>query len=484
MHARVIARFNGLLILFLGLSMGVPLAVSVAFDDGSALALSASLLVTSGSGLLVFLAARNGKEPDPVLSHRDGVVIVATGWLMAGLFGALPYVFSGAIPSLTDACFESVSGFTTTGATILGDIEALPRAILLWRSQTQWLGGMGIIVLSIAILPYLGVGGMQLYKAEFPSPVVDRLKPRISDTAKALWKVYLTISCVEVLLLAAGKMSLFEAVCHTFSTMPTGGFSPKNASIAHYGSAYFDLVITSFMLIAGINFSLHYKALSGAPLVFLRDPECRAFLWIAGAFITLVALDIYGSVYGSLAAAFRHAAFQVVSILTTTGFITRDYETWPVFSRHILLVCMFLGGMAGSTGGGLKIMRVILMAKHSYRQMLGIIHPHAVFTVKLGGKPVPQEVIGSIWGFFTLYLGLFLSATLVMALLGLDFVSAFGSVAACIGNVGPGFGIVGPVENYLEVPAAGKWVLMFCMLLGRLEIYTLLVLMVPEFWRK
>jgi trk system potassium uptake protein len=484
MHLRIVARFNGLLVFFLGLFMGFPLAVSLASNDGGAFALSAAMAITSGSGLLLYLSNLNRKETEPVLNHRDGVVIVSTGWLLAGIFGALPYLLSGAIPNFTNACFESVSGFTTTGATILGNIEDLPGGILLWRSQTQWLGGMGIIVLSIAILPYLGVGGMQLYKAEVPSPVVDRLKPRISDTAKALWKVYLLITGVEILLLVAGRMSLFEAVCHTFSTMPTGGFSPKNVSIAYYRSAYFDIVITVFMLIAGINFSLHYKALKGNPLVFHRDPECKLFLWIAIACTALVALDIYGSVYESLSTAFRHAAFQVSSILTTTGFITQDYERWPAFSRHILLICMFLGGMAGSTGGGIKIMRIMLMAKHSYKQILGIIHPHAVFTVKLGGRAVPREVIGGIWGFFNLYLGLFLSATLVMASLGLDFVSAFGSVVACISNVGPGFGIVGPVENYLSIPAAGKWVLMFCMLLGRLEIYTLLVLLVPEFWRK
>ncbi|MFO8091157.1 MAG: TrkH family potassium uptake protein [Desulfatiglandaceae bacterium] len=484
MHVRTIARFNGLLILFLGLSMALPLVVSVTTNDGGAPALSTALAVTAVFGLLVFLGARNTKKPDLVLNHRDGVVIVTTGWLLAGFFGSLPYIFSGSIPGFTDACFESISGFTTTGATILTDIEALPRGILLWRSQTQWLGGMGIIVLSIAILPYLGVGGMQLYKAEIPSPVVDKLKPRISDTAKALWKIYLIISAIEIILLLLGRMNLFEAVCHTFSTMPTGGFSPKNASIAHYGNAYFDFVITAFMLIAGINFSLHYKAVKGNLKVFYKDPECKAFLIIVAIFIAMTAFDIHGSVYASLAESFRHAAFQVGSILTTTGFITQDYEKWPAFSQHILLVCMFLGGMAGSTGGGLKIMRVILLAKHGYKQIFGIIHPHAVTSVKLGGKPVSEEVIRSIWGFFILYLGLFVVSTLVMALLGLDFVSAFGSVIACISNVGPGFGIVGPVENYMGIPLIGKWVLMFCMLLGRLEIYTLLVLMVPEFWRK
>jgi len=484
MHVRTIARFNGLLILFLGLSMALPLAVSIASGDGGARALSAALAVTAASGLVVFLATRNREKPDPVLNHRDGAVIVVTGWVLAGFFGSLPYIFSGSIPGFTDACFESISGFTTTGASILTDIEAVPAGILLWRSQTQWLGGMGIIVLSIAILPYLGVGGMQLYKAEIPSPVVDKLKPRISDTAKALWKIYLVITAIQILFLILGHMNLFEAVCHTFATMPTGGFSPKNASIAHYGNAYFDIVITVFMLIAGINFSLHYKALKGNPTVFYKDPECRVFLIIAGLFISMTAIDIHGTVYTSLSESFRHAAFQVGSILTTTGFVTQDYEKWPSFSQHILLLCMFLGGMAGSTGGGLKIMRIILLVKHGYKEIFGIIHPHAVTSVKLGGKPVSDEVIRSIWGFFILYLGLFVLATLSMSLLGLDFVSAFGSVIACISNVGPGFGIVGPIENYMGIPLIGKWVLMFCMLLGRLEIYTLLVLIIPEFWRK
>jgi trk system potassium uptake protein TrkH len=484
MHVRSIARFNGLLILFLGLSMALPLAVSFASNDGGAPALFAALAITAAFGLAVLLSTRSREKQDPVLNHRDGAVMVATGWFLAGFFGSLPYLFSGSIPAFTDACFESISGFTTTGATVLTDIEALPRGILLWRSQTQWLGGMGIIVLSIAILPYLGVGGMQLYKAEIPSPVVDKLKPRISDTAKALWKIYLIITAIQILFLLAGRMNLFEAVCHAFATMPTGGFSPKNASLAHYGSAYFDVVTVVFMLIAGINFSLHYKAFKGNPTVFYKDPECRVFLVGAALFISITAIDIHGTVYTSLAESFRHAAFQVTSILTTTGFVTQDYEKWPSFSQHILLLCMFLGGMAGSTGGGLKIMRVILLAKHGYKQIFGIIHPHAVTSVKLGGKPVSEDVIRSIWGFFILYLGLFVSATLVMALLGLDFVSAFGSVIACISNVGPGFGIVGPVENYMGIPLTGKWVLMFCMLLGRLEIYTLLVLIVPEFWRK
>ncbi|MEJ2725769.1 MAG: TrkH family potassium uptake protein [Deltaproteobacteria bacterium] len=482
MHVQRVFRFIGILIFFLGLSMTVPLGVSLAYKDGSTGALFYAMLITSGLGSLLFLATR--RRSDTHLSHRDGVAIVTLGWLAAGLVGAIPFLLSGSITHLTDAYFESISGFTTTGASILSDIENLPQGILMWRSITQWFGGMGIIVLSIAILPFLGVGGMQLYKAEIPSPVVDKLKPRVSDTAKTLWSVYISITALEILLLFLGGMPFFEAVCNTFCTMPTGGFSPKNASIAHYNNSYFDGVIILFMLLAGINFSLHYRLIKGNPRIFVKDPECRLFLTLVGIFVVVITLDIHGTVYDSLGKALRYAFFQVSSIISTTGFVTADYDKWPAFSRNLLLLCMFLGGMAGSTGGGMKTMRIMLLAKHAYQEIFRIIHPHAVTTVKLGGKPVPSDVLSSIWGFFVLYLGLFVVSAVIMAALGLDLISAFASVAACIFNVGPGLGQVGPMNNYLTVPLSGKWVLIFCMLLGRLEIYTVIVLLIPEYWRK
>ncbi|MFH1240901.1 MAG: TrkH family potassium uptake protein [Pseudomonadota bacterium] len=482
MHPRVITRFVAIVVFSLGISMTAPLLVSIIYGDGSTRALIVSTLITSSVGLILFIFTKS--HGNNHLNHRDGVAIVAVGWLMAGLFGTLPYLFSGAIPDFTNAYFESVSGFTTTGATVLTDIERLPEGILLWRSQTQWFGGMGIIVFSIAILPLLGVGGMQLYKAEIPSPVVDRLKPRISETAKTLWKVYVLITVVEIGMLFVGGMPLFDAVCHAFCTMPTGGFSTKNASIAYYKSVYFDCVFILFMLLAGINFSLHYRLMKGDPKVFGKDSECRTFLILVGLFVAVVTLDIHGTVYGSIVEAFRYATFQVGSIITTTGFVTADYEKWPALSQLILLICMFLGAMAGSTGGGMKTMRIMLLVRHSYQQLFQIVHPHAVTTVKLGGRPVSQDVLSSVWGFFILYLGLFMVATLVMAGLGLDMVSAIGSVAATIGNIGPGLGIVGPAEHYLFIPPIGKWVLVFCMLLGRLEIYTVFVLLTPEFWKK
>ncbi len=482
MHLRIIIRFLAWVILFLGGGMALPLAASVIYRDGSSGALLLSMSLTVFLGLILFFSGK--RQIDAYLSHRDGVAIVAIGWILAGLVGTFPFMFSGVLSNFTHAFFESLSGFTTTGASIIPDVERLPEGILLWRSMIQWLGGMGIILLSVAILPFLGIGGMQLYKAEVPSPVVDKLKPRISETAKTLWNVYLLITALQIALLLAGGMSIFDAVCHAFCTMPTGGFSTRNASIAHFNSVYIESVIVIFMLLAGINFSLHYKLLKGDLKVFGRDPECRVFIMIVGVFVLLVAFDIYGNVYDSIGTAFRYAAFQVGSIITTTGFATADYDKWPALSQLVLITCMFIGGMAGSTGGGIKIMRVMVLVKHGYQQIFHIIHPHAVTTVKLGGKSVPQEILNGIWGFFILYLGLFVAAAFIIAAMGMDLISAFSSVAACIGNIGPGLGLVGPAANYLSVPETGKWILIFCMLLGRLEIYTVILLLTPEYWRK
>ncbi len=482
MNFRLIAYLVAVLVFYIGLSMAVPLGVALYYRDGSAPALLLSLSATCGVGGGVFLWTR-GQE-NSYLSHRDGVAIVTLGWLAAGLAATLPYLFSGAIPAFTDAYFESISGFTTTGSSILKDIEALPRGILFWRAQTQWLGGMGIIVLSIAILPFLGVGGMELYKAETPSPVVDKLTPRISDTAQALWKIYIVLTLLQIFLLMIGGMDWYDSICHSFATMPTGGFSPKNASVGHYRSAYIDMVIVFFMFVAGMNFSLHYKLATGNARQFFRDPEFRSYLFITAVIVLIVTVDIYGAVYGGIFEACRYAVFQVVSVMTTTGFITADFEKWPVLSQQLLLLCMFLGSMAGSTGGGIKIMRVVLLLKHCYLEILRIIHPHATTVVKLGAVPVPQTIMRSIWGFFLLYVGIYILATVAMAALGLDMISSISAVATCLGNVGPGLGSVGPMDNFSAVPFLGKWLLIFCMLLGRLEIYTIIVLLMPGFWRK
>jgi trk system potassium uptake protein TrkH len=411
------------------------------------------------------------------------MAIVAAGWLSIGFFGALPFYLDGAFASFTDAFFESVSGFTTTGSTVLTDIESVSRSLLLWRSLIQWLGGMGIIVLSLAILPFLGVGGMQLFKAEVPSPVPDKLSPRLSDTAKILWYVYTLITILEVILLYAGGMSFYDALCHGFTTMPTGGFSPKNASIAHYNSAYFDWVIIFFMILAGINFSLHFQLLRGKPLIFWKDSEARFFLSLILLLILVVTVNVQ-DMYESLLEAVRYASFQVVAILTTTGYATFDYELWPGLSQVILFLCMFVGGSAGSTGGGMKCARIMACFKYCYRELFTLIHPRSVSKIRANSSVIPENVMRSIMGFLALYVALFIVASLLLAGLGLDMVSAFAASAACVGNIGPGFGSVGPVDNFAHIPAAGKWILSFCMLLGRLEIYTVIILFVPEFWKR
>ncbi len=482
MRWRYILNVVGILNLFFGLMIIFPLLWALYFDDQSVVPLLKSMGITVGAGLMLY--AIFGRARVESIRQREGMAIVALGWTAIGFFGALPFYFGIESCAFVDAFFESVSGVTTTGSSILANIEALSKGLLFWRSFIQWLGGMGIIVLSVAILPFLGVGGMQLYKAEAPSPTPDKLRPRIRDTAMILWKVYAIISLAQAVLLIAGGMSLYDALCHTFTTMSTGGYSTKNASIAHFDSLYLDGVIIVFMLLAGINFSLHYQMLKGKPLAFWRDSECRFFLGAVLALVLVVSFDIYRDVYQSMGQALRYGAFQVVTIVTTTGFATADYEKWPAMSQMILLLCMFLGASAGSTSGGMKCLRVMLYFKYCYKELFALIHPHAVTHIKIGGKPVPEDVIRSVLGFLALYVGLFAFNTVLLAGLGVDFDTAFAAVAATIGNIGPGFGMVGPMDNYAHIPYLGKWLLIWCMLLGRLEIYTVIILLVPAFWRK
>jgi trk system potassium uptake protein TrkH len=481
MRFGVICRILGALIFFLGLMMIFPILFSLYYRDGDLRALVLAAAVTTVTGALLFLSCRRMAQE---ISHREGFVIVTLGWASAALFGSLPYLFAGVLPNFVEAYFESMSGFTTTGATVLPFIEETPRGILFWRSLTHWLGGMGIIVLSIAILPLLGVGGMQLFKAEVPGPVADKLKPRIAETAKILWQVYTLISAAETILLMVGGMSLFEALCHTFGTMATGGFSTRNISIGAYDKAYFDGVITVFMFLAGTNFALHYQALTGNLRSFYRNSEVR-FYWLAlGLSMFLVTLVLRFQTYDTVARAFRYASFQVTSIMTTTGYTTADFEGWPSFIQYLLVLLMFIGGSAGSTGGGMKCMRILLLLKQGRKELSRLIHPHGVIPVRLGGKAVPGEVIQAVWGFFFLFILVFVLASVAMALLGLDIITAFVSVAATINNIGPGLGDVGPLDNYRSIPFLGKWILIFCMLIGRLELYTVIVLLVPDFWRK
>ncbi|SHJ43488.1 trk system potassium uptake protein TrkH [Malonomonas rubra DSM 5091] len=474
-------RILGALLLYLGGTLLVPIPFSLYYHDGAWVAFLYSALICFSSGGMLFTCCRSNKD----LSVREGFAVVTFGWTFFALFGALPYIFSGAIPSPLDAFFETMSGFTTTGSTILTEIESLPKSLLFWRSLTHWLGGMGIIVLSLAILPMLGVGGMQLFKAEVPGPTADRLRPRIQDTAKLLWGVYLMLTAMEAMLLMFGGMGFFDAVCHSFATLATGGFSTRNASVAAYDSSYIDGVITLFMILAGINFTLHFQLLRGRLSEFHRNEEFRCYLGlIVAATAIIVGFNWYHGTYGELGENFRYSVFQVASIITTTGFGTADYETWSVLPQYILVMLMFVGGCAGSTGGGMKVARILLLFKHAQVQVFRLIHPRAVRLVKLGNRPVDKEVLQSILGFFALFIGIFVFASLLMASCGMDLVSGGAAVIACLANIGPGLGSVGPVDNFAHIPAFGKSVLIICMLMGRLELFTVMVLFFPSFWRK
>jgi len=483
MRWKFIARVIGILLVFLGFSMTAPMLVSIHYHDLAMKTFIQSMGITLVAGfILIFLSKSRGS--DSYINQKEGMTTVALAWTAIGIFGALPFYFAPDFTNFTDAFFESVSGFTTTGSSVMTHIEGAAKSLLFWRSLIQWLGGMGIIVLSLAILPFLGVGGIQLYKAEVPSPVPDKLTPRLSDSAKILWVLYGVFTLFEIIFLLGGGMPLFEATCHALTTLPTGGFSPKDSSVAQYNSAYFDYVIILFMILSGINFSLHFQMLRGKTMAFWEDTECRFFLGLTLVLTLLVAWDIHGSVYASAKDAFRFASFQVVSIITTTGFATADYEKFPGFSQAILFVCMFIGASAGSTGGGMKCARIIAGYKYCYRELFKIIHPRSISHVKINGLVIPDAVLRSIMGFLALYMGIYIVSSILLAGMGVDMMTAFGAVAACFGNIGPGFGSVGPAENFAHLPAMGKWLLAWCMLLGRLEIYTVIILFVPEFWKK
>jgi trk system potassium uptake protein len=483
MKARPVLFTLGAFLFILGLTMLIPLACSLYYGEADAWGFILSVGITSGTGGALYFTCRPG-EKKLVMSHRDGFLIVSAGWILAAFFGGLPYMIHGALPALTDAYFETMSGFTTTGATVINKIEALPHGIILWRSMTQWLGGMGIIILSVAILPFLGVGGRQLFRAEVPGPVKDKLAPRIAETARSLWMVYGIITVAGFILLLFGGMSAFDAINHIFCAMATGGFSTKDSSIAWFNSAYIDGVLVVFMIIAGMNFTLHYQILTGNFRTFYKDSEAQFFLGTILIATLLITLDLRLNVMADLTKAFRYAIFQVSSIITTTGFVTDNFAKWPILSQIILLLLMFIGGSAGSTGGAIKCVRILLVLKQAYRELYHLVHPHAVTQVKLGHQTVPQDVMKSVMGFFVLYLCITIIATMAMSALGLDMITSFAAVATTLGNVGPGLGLYHPATTFSEAPALGKWILSFCMLIGRLEIYTILVLLIPEFWKK
>lgn len=457
----------------------LPLGFSFYYRDGLHL-LFASQMV--GMGLLSLTLRFLTKRPRE-LSIREAFLTVTLSWVTFSLFGSVPFMVSGHIPNLTDAFFETMSGFTTTGATILTDIEALPKSLLLWRNMTQWLGGMGVIALAVAVLPFLGVGGFQLFKAEVPGPIKDKISPRISETAKILWGVYLLFTVAQILLLMLGGLPFFDSICTTFGTLATGGFTPTNGNIADYPSPYVHYVIIVFMFIAGVNFSLHYWALRGRFHLFLSNPEFRFFLGVIAIATGLImaARLASGEVFSE--EFFRSTLFQTVSIVTTTGFVTHDYEQWPFVTQVILLALMLIGGCTSSTGGGMKNVRILILFKYIGSELKKLFHPHGIFPIKMGDRPVPDGIVSNIIGFIALYILIFFVSVMVMAGLGLDIDTSIGAVAATLGNVGPGIGAVGPVENYSHIPFLGKWALSFLMMVGRLEIFTVLVIFTRLFWR-
>jgi trk system potassium uptake protein TrkH len=481
LNYRLVFQFLGLLLLIEGIFMWLCIPVSVLFDDHELLPLGVgglSSIVFGGGMWLVNLRARKS------LNARDGFLIVSFGWILFSLFGCIPFLLSGEITSFTDAFFETVSGFTTTGASILNEVELLPHGLLFWRSLTQWLGGMGIIVMSLAILPLLGVGGMQLFVAEVPGPAPDKLHPRIKETAKRLWAIYIIFTVAETLLLWIGGMDLFDAVCHSFTSMATGGYSTKTASLAYWDSPFIHYVIVVFMFLAGTNFTLSYFAFHLNFRKVWRNEEFRYYLGFILGFTALLTLILSFTEVQSLEESFRHSIFQVVSIVTTTGFVTFDYLSWIPLAGILLFMMMFLGGSAGSTGGGIKILRIVLLIKNSSMELRRMIHPNAVIPVRFNRNAVPPDILNNVFAFVSFYIITVIIGVVVMASMGYDLGTSFGAVAATLGNIGPGIGLVGPVENYSHIPVFGKWFLSFLMLIGRLELFTVLILFSPGFWRK
>lgn len=460
-----------------------PVLIDLFYDEGAAHAFFYSYLALLAFGFLLFLPVRN-KGDD--LRLRDGFIVVVLFWLVLGVAGALPlYLFEPLHIGVVDALFESISGLTTTGATVLVGLDHMPHSILFYRQELQWLGGMGIIVLAVAVMPMLGIGGMQLYKAEAPGPVKDsKLTPRIAETAKALWYIYLGLTIACALAYWVAGMGLFDAVAHSFSTVAIGGFSTHDASIGYFDSRAIEMVAIVFMFLGAVNFALHFSAVrSRNPLVYFRDAEFRLYAILIVLISIICAYVLYHqSPLHDLDHAVREALFQTVSIATTSGFVTAEYASWPVFIPVLLLFSSFIGGCAGSTGGGMKVIRILLLIKQGQRELMRLIHPNAQVTVKVGNQPVKNSIIDAVWGFFAAYVALFALMMLILMFNGLDQVTAFSAVAATINNLGPGLGEVS--ANYAGLSDFNKILLCFAMLLGRLEIFTLLVLLMPAFWRK
>lgn len=463
--------------------MLLPAVCSLIYREDDLWVFLASALFTSTFGIVLEVITKVADRPEE-LERKDGFFIASMCWFTASIFGALPYIIYGALSNPVDAFFEAVAGFTTTGASVIKNVEVLPHGILFWRNFTQWLGGMGIILLGIAILPRLAVGGMQLMALEAPGPTTEKLTPRIAETAKKLWGIYLIFSLIEVFLLFIAGMPLFDSVIHMFSTMSTGGYSSKNLSIGAYGSPVIEVIVVFFMMIAGTNFALLYWVFRGNPVKLLKDTEFRFYVLLNAVSIILISLELWLKKYPSIFEALRFASFQVISISTTTGYATDNFDLWPSFSKWLLLILMFVGGCAGSTSGAIKNIRIIILLKKAHRELQRLIYPKAVLPIRVANRVVSEEVTSSIMSFFYLYILVFLIGTLLVMAEGVPLITAISACAATIGNVGPGLELVGPAMNYSGLSNLSKFVLSLLMLLGRLELFTILVLFIPAFWKK
>jgi len=493
LNYKIILHFFGLLFLFNGGFMLLAALVSLIYNDGVTFKLFLSGMVTLLIGAFGMLYTRKHKKE---MNKREGYIVVAFGWIVMALSGTIPYVLTGSIPNFTDAFFETMSGFTTTGASILNDIEVMPEGVLFWRSLTHWIGGMGIIVLAVAILPLLGIGGMQLFAAEAPGPSADKLHPRITDTAKRLWLIYFGYTAAETILLKVAGMSFFDAINHSLSTLSTGGFSTKNASVAYWNDVpLIQYIIITFMFLAGTNFVLSYFAFKGKISKIYQDEEFKLYFKFIIVFTIIAAVIIYFNadmslssiehpqVLGAAESSFRHSLFQVLAIVTTTGFVTADYTLWTPFLTVFFFGLMFLGGSAGSTSGGIKVVRHLITIKNGFLEFKRTLHPNAILPVRYNKRSVSGDIVFNILGFFILYLLSFIVGALGFSMMQIDFESAIGLAASSLGNVGPALGDFGPVNNYSALPPIGKWWASFLMLIGRLELFTVLILLTPFFWR-
>ncbi len=480
MNFRMIFKSLGMVLCIEAMCMLPSLVVSLIYkqNDTGAFLISISILLLAG--LLMTRIRAITKH----IYARDGFAMVALGWILISVFGAMPFIVSGAIPSFVDAFFEAVSGFTTTGSSILKDVEVLPKGIVFWRSFTHWIGGMGVLVLTLAILPSAGANTIHIMKAETTGPNPGKIVPKMGQTAKILYIIYMVLTAINIVFLLVGGMPLYDSLIHAFGTAGTGGFSSKNLSVGAYGSVYIEIVITVFMLLFGVNFALYYQAIRGNLKSIIKDEEFRFYAGTVLAAIILIAFNINGRNVGSIWEGIRYSSFQVASVITTTGYATTDFNLWPVFSKAILLLLMVIGASAGSTGGGIKCIRILLLFKVIRREIAKIIHPRSVYTVKIGGRAVEEDTLSGVMAFFFLYMAIFAASTLVVAIDGKDLVTTISAVLSCIGNIGPGLELVGPLGNFSGFSVLSKVVLSLCMLLGRIEIYPILLLLTPSFWKR